>query len=432
MKIRSPWRAAFGAVVLSLAAGSRLGADVVLEWNEVLHRGATRAAPEAAGHVHARVFAMTHLAMATATSGASAATRDPTLRVALERAAAATAASDVLEQLLPAMADECAALAARQLGALGPALRAQGERIGRLAAARVLQARERDGWLALAAFGAGSALSPDNSLAAVNALARGDPPERSPWLALTPFVLRKVGQFEPRPAFSVNREGEVLVDSGLRQARLFNAIDRSQRADVLQITWSDDPVLAWNRIVRAALAAAPRDAATEARVFATLNLALADARVAALHWRFTLGSWRTITVDRWEELDGKAVLPGDVIVSASDGLNTRSVRHRDGRLLIPPQRDFPSVAATLAGAAQAALAGCWKTDRVTFSLPVMAPAEEGAPVVRTFTAFSDAAREAAFVASLDGRHSREACVSGYQLGAAIGAYAAKRQPTLPR
>jgi hypothetical protein len=212
---------------------------------------------------------------------------------------------------------------------------------------------------------------------------------------------------------------------------LFNSVDRTLPPDTLQMTWSEDPLIRWNRVARAVLESAHADAATEARLLAVLNVALSDALVAAKHWCFKLGSWRAINVQTWEELDGKALLPGEQFVSVSDGYDIRSVRQHYGRILIPPQRDFPSVAATLAGAAQAALAGCWKTDRVAFTLTPSGPSSmTRAEVARSYTSFSEAAREAAFVASLDGRHCREACVSGYQLGAAIGAYAGKRSAPL--
>ena len=37
-----------------------------------------------------------------------------------------------------------------------------------------------------------------------------------------------------------------------------------------------------------------------------------------------------------------------------------------------------------------------------------------------------AARECAFATSLDGRHTRDACVAGYHLGEEIGSYVLKR------
>lgn len=76
----------------------------------------------------------------------------------------------------------------------------------------------------------------------------------------------------------------MLVDAALRHSRLFKSVDRTLPADTLQASWSEEPLMRWNRIARAALASARSDAVVEVRVLAVLNLALSDAidRSAAL------------------------------------------------------------------------------------------------------------------------------------------------------
>lgn len=87
------------------------------------------------------------------------------------------------------------------------------------------------------------------------------------------------------------------------------------------------------------------------------------------------------------------------------------------RVLIAPLADYPCLAATLAGAAQAALAGL-KLDRSGFTLE--ATDDKGARLQRSFGSIAEAARESAFVATLDGRHTREAGIAGHALGSAVG------------
>jgi hypothetical protein len=148
-------------------------------------------------------------------------------------------------------------------------------------------------------------------------------------------------------------------------------------------------------------------------------MALADAIVAAEHWRFTLGSWRAMDAVIWGEVGAQEARATDVVANVDLGVYSTLVRQEFQRVVVPPMPEYPSVAATIAGAAQAALeVGC-KTDRVSFALA-------SGPLTRNYTRFSDAARESTFVATLDGRHGREACLSGYYLGKEVGRYVAKR------
>jgi hypothetical protein len=159
-----------------------------------------------------------------------------------------------------------------------------------------------------------------------------------------------------------------------------------------------------------------------------LNLALADATLAVLHWRHELGTWRVVTVEMWNGFNGMPPLAGEEIRVVQTEMGPEFARRDMQSVLLPPVRNFPAPVATLAGAAQAAIAGVLKDDRTPLVLPEAQPtasvADGRAP--RVLANVSAAARECAFLSSLDGRHSREACVSGYDLGAAIGGYVAKR------
>jgi hypothetical protein len=97
------------------------------------------------------------------------------------------------------------------------------------------------------------------------------------------------------------------------------------------------------------------------------------------------------------------------------------------RVLIPPTPNFPSVDAAVAGAAQAVLTRFFKTDQIAFTLPKGTAHAGDSSAPRTFVSISAAARECAYVASLDGRHLREACIAGYSLGTSVGSYVGKRQ-----
>ena len=383
-------------------------------------RAALTAAPTACPlHCEARICAMTHLAMdeAIAACGRSAAPFREADRA--RRIAASAAAHAVLSALIPSAAARFDSFHQARLAAWPVTEEtARAERIGREAAAVVLQRREGDGWDSI-----DITVPPDGTMSAANRVAAGATPARSPWLSAKPFLLKNVDQFTAAVPRRVTMDGSVQQDTTLSDARFFKEVNRRGPPEALTTAWEEDGIIAWNRVARAVVEEHPLDLAREARLFAVLNLALADAALLAQHARFTLGSWHVAMVDIWEDVNGAPERSTDVPAIVDGGISATMLRAETHRVLIAPMRDYPSVAATLAGAAQAALAGCFRTDKVGFSV---AGATGSAATPREFASFSQAAKECSFVANLDGRHTREACIAGHQLGTAIGGYIAKR------
>ncbi|MBL9211098.1 MAG: hypothetical protein JNL92_11565 [Opitutaceae bacterium] len=405
--------AAAGFLLLT-APALTLRADAVFAWNEALLHFSTSAAGAMPFPLEARAYAITHLAVLEALDAlpADLADDDRTAR----RAAVVTAAHDVLLALLPAGTAMFDALAARHLDALPDgAGKTQGRATGAAAAARVLQARSADGWEQAVRGGR----EPGRSGIDEADLARGVAPALSPWLDPRPFALKSADQFEVEELRRVRMNGEVTVNHRLGASRLFEGLDREAAFAAREAFWAQSPLVAWNRIARQACAGRPTDLRDQARVLARLNVALADAALAGAHARHVVGNWRAVVAEVWQPVDARLALATDVVARIDDGTHHEAVRLEYGRVFVPPVAHYPAVGATLAGAAQAVLGAYFGRDRLAFALPVGA---EG----RTFPGFSAAAREHAFVTSLDGVHSREGCVAGYELGASIGRYAARR------
>jgi hypothetical protein len=407
--------------------------DIVFAWNELmLHLTAQSPAP-IAPQLEARVFAMAHLAMDEAIAAVSGPRMDAEAKKAAQRAAATSAAHDVLVHLLPEGTSAIDALAKRHLNAIAESDdKRRGIECGRAAASRVLTQRELDGWVELAQRNPTTA---DRSETAAALLARGEKLPPSPWLQVVPFALKSAEQFPVREVRTLNGSGEMLIDHALSSSSLFDRVDRVGALEARERLWSQHPVLAWNRIARQVCVGRTVDIAQQATLLAVLNLALADATLSTLHWRHTVGTWRVIDAERWEPLNGVPPQATDIVARISDGLDMDFARLESQRILIPPVLNYPSLPATMAGAAQAVLAGYFKTDRIEFMLPesvVDATPGTGGATPRSFASVSAAARECAFVASLDGRHCREACVAGYSLGTSIGRYIVKRSAILRR
>lgn len=405
-------------LVASFTSASALRADAVFTWNEaMLHVAGAREQPL---HLEARAFAIAHLAVAEAVDAIT--TGEPDFDQTARRAAAATAAHDALVVLLPAGRALFDDLLERHLAALPAGIaRRRGEAAGAVAAERVLHARSDDRW---DEWESAEAAAVESLAAARRRTRSGDGPP-SPWQRLRPFTLASVAQFSVSEVRTVRASGEIVVDYSLTKSRLFDGVDPAAAAQARDGFWAQSPVAAWNRIARQACAGRSVDLRDEARLLAALNTALADAIVAARHARHVVGSWRSVTTSVWQAVDGRPPLATDQLALIDHGLSLEPVRLEYGQTMIPPVGDYPSLHATAAGAAQAVLDAHVGRRAAGFTLPT--PADP-----RTFPSFAAAAREHAFVASLDGLHTRESCVAGHRLGLDIGRHASRRTTLLRR
>ncbi len=418
--------------VLLLAAFLMLGspgrADVVFAWNEALLHYSSGTAGRLRPHLEARAFAAVHLAMQEALRSLPARPRaTPESQLAAQRVAVVVAAHEVLTNLLPSGRPMFDALKERHLASV-PAgdAREAGGLTGRAAAARVLQARESDGWTGLAWFDP----APDVSDQAAAAAMRGESAPRSPWLKARPFGLKSARQIEVRELRAVKSNGEIVVDPQLQFPRLFDGLDAAEAMEAREGFWAAPPLVAWNRVARQATVGREMDLAAQASLLAALNVALADATLSAAHWRYEIGSWRSVSADAWVEVSESEVRATDVVARIDQGLYDRLVRQEVQRIVIRPTPNHPALAATLAGAAQATLERWFGSDAVAFTLPMNPPpagATEGKMPLRRFGSFSAAAKECALVITLDGTSTRESSIAGYLHGHEVGKYLGGRE-----
>lgn len=402
-------------------------ADVVFAWNEALLQFSTAASGALRPHLETRAYAVAHLAMQEALRTLPHdRNAPPESRLATQRAAVVVAAHDVLVSLLPAGRTLFDELAARHLAAIpAGAAKESGRRTGQAVAARLLQARESDGWSDLAWFEP----APDVSESAAAAALRGERAPASPWLRARPFGLKSARQIEVRELRSVKSNGEIVVDAQLQYPRLFDGLDAAEVREAGNGFWAASPWVAWNRVARQAAIGRTMDLPAQASLLAALNVALADATLSAAHWRYEIGSWRSVSADAWVEVTEPEVRPTDVVARIDQGLYDRLVRQEVQRIVIRPTPNHPSLTATLAGTAQATLERWFGGDAVAFTLatsPTPGRTADGTSSSRSFGSFSAAAKECALAVTLDGTTTRESSVAGYLHGHAIGKHLAGR------
>jgi hypothetical protein len=141
-----------------------------------------------------------------------------------------------------------------------------------------------------------------------------------------------------------------------------------------------------------------------ARLFAALNIALADATISGWDIKYEVNYWR----------------PQAGIREAADDGNDATIADPAWTPLLstPPHPSYISTLSSNSSAAATVLAGFFGTDNIAFTLPAQSPNL----AARSFTSFSQAAREAADSRIYAGIHWSFDNNVGLAVGNAIGQY----------
>jgi hypothetical protein len=294
--------------------------------------------------------------------------------------------------------------------------RNKGVAVGRAAGAAILTLRKDDGATRDApytpAMGPGKWRphpnpTPPNPPVANPDLAPGYLASAVPgWANVTPFTLLSASQFWlPGPPALTS---ETYARDYNEVKNVGGKVSTVRTDDQTQIArfWFEGPG-AWNRIARTVATARGLDARDSARTLALMNMAMADGYIAGWKIRYVYDLWRPITAIREGDNDGNDATVGDPTWDSHQ--NTPNVS------------DYPSTQSTFSGAAAVALASTLGGDQVNFTVPSGKPFEG---ITRSFTSFSQAARESADSRVYAGIHFRSACEDGLALGRKVGQRAA--------
>jgi hypothetical protein len=402
------------------ASTSAAQSNVLISWNEAF----TQALPEAdatrPSPVDLRSVALAHLAIAGALETAPPGLASDETKLGF---VAIGAAQEATARLWPAQRAAAAALVDRQLASCtatadAARLLAQGREFAR----RLIDARAADGWRERSLELADPSLQGSERLIAELAAGAEAPP--SPWLSAQPFVLKSVAQIGVQEVAAIGYDGSLHRNDVLSRSRLFRRLEHSGSPDVIDAAWSGASGSAWNRVARTLATRERLGLRDQARLFAMLNVALADARLSAAHWAHTVGSWRSRTVEVYVAPDAVPHRSSTFEIQAAvDGSDAAPVHRELRRVLIPPTPDYPAVSATLAGAAQAILEAALPSG-AAFTLEF--PRDGADPLSLRYVSVAAAAADCAFATTLKGRHTREAAVAGHLLGSNIGREVARR------
>ena len=221
------------------------------------------------------------------------------------------------------------------------------------------------------------------------------PPPFSPmaarWVAnVTPFALKSGDQFRagpPPPLTSPNytRDYNEVKAMGAR----FNS-SRSDAQTDLALFWASNYPALWNRALRDIAEAQNLNIGDSARLFALVNLAMADAIVTAWDSKVAYVSWRPLTAIR----------------SGNDDTNPDTVGDSEWQPLInnPNYPDHTSGANNNSGAATRMLELFFGTNEMSFIVRTTNAA--AIQQTRTYSRFSDAAQDVVDARIYEGIHFR--------------------------
>ena len=388
------------ASALLLQSGWQARADVITDWN-VIALNATAVPPNSI--LQSRVLAILHGAVYDAVrvveqrSAAYAVDLKAPAGTSVD-AAVAAASHGVLVRLSPAQRPMLDAALHATLARIaeGPS-KADGIRIGAQIAERIVALRSADGSDAKVVFtpkpGAGLyQLTPPHSMAAI----------LPQWGGVTPFVLRSRSglKFKGPPAITsaeFARDFDEVKSVGAR-----NSATRTADQTAAAIFWTVQTGVPWFAAARAASAAKGLSVFENARLFALLAMATADSQIVGFDEKYNRLHWRPITAIR-----------------AAINLNIPAIKgdpNWESLLVTPPQPDYPSAHAIFSGAAEAVLRDFFGSDEVNVSVTYPGPFG----MTRTYTRFSQMAKEVDDARVWGGIHFRSADVDGSDVGRKIG------------
>jgi hypothetical protein len=399
--------------------------DQVIQWNRIL-LGILRTPGAQPATVHAtRSMAMMHAAVYDAVNAIVKTHAEYLVHLNAPRhasvaATAAQAAHDVLVQLYPSQASMLDGDLAMSLAAVADGqAKDQGVRVGTTAAAEILSLRNSDG-SAAAPIPFTPGTNPGDYQLTPPAFAQ---PVFTHWQFVKPFALRSANQFRPGPPPALTSS---TYTTGFDEVMSLGELGSTTRtADQTQIArfWGAPIQNYWNEIAQTAALQHGNTLPQNARLFALLDLTLADSVIAFYDAKYTYHFWRPVTAIHAEGAAAAAALADtsneDPAESSADAFRPLAAEV-DWTPLATTALDpsYPGAHAVVSAAGADALATFFHNDRDSFAVT----SEVLPGVERSFTSFSTAANEASVSRIYAGQHSRFDQVAGERLGRRIANY----------
>ena len=319
-------------------------------------------------------------------------------------AAAAAAGHDTLVALYPAMQATLDQELADELSMIpdGPG-KQNGIKVGQTAAALILAIRANDGsGVTPPPFVPGN--QPGNYQLTPPSFAA---PVFRQWPNVTPFVLHEADQFRPGPFPALTSHAYARAINEVQSLGQDTSTTRTADETVVGKFWAGPIWNTWNEIADNAALVHHIDLERTARLFAVLNLAIADGVIAFYDAKYHYQLWRPITAIR---------------LAATDG-NPETIANPNWNPLAttPADPSYPGAHSATSGIASVVLSAFFGNRH-----PIQVTSDVLPGVVRTFDSYSDVETEAGLSRIFAGVHSRLDHISGIELGHGIAHFVLPR------
>jgi hypothetical protein len=328
-------------------------------------------------------------------------------------AAASTAAYRVLIALFPAQQATLQPLYDASLAAVAdePAgAKAGGIAAGDAAAAAMLAARANDG-----RFGPFTPV-----IGTTPGTWRPTPPafalDPAPWVGnVRPFLVPNVELLRTQAPNALTSRAYTRDFNEIKDIGSLHSTTRTPDETSAAIFWQDHAFALWNRTFRTLAASRHLDIVDNARLFATENLAAADAAIGCWNNKYHWNTWRPITAVREATTDGNPATEADPTWTPLFDPSTPVAA--PPALVTPPFPEYPSGHNCAAGAILRTLRYFFHTDDVAFSA-----SSNKTGTTRTYQRLSEALQENINARVWAGIHFRTADTAGATLGKQVARY----------
>ena len=391
--------AAIGVLVALTTTTAR--ADTITDWNQTAI--AVMKTANVTGNPWTRHMAMVHVAMSDAVNSvqgkyARYVAKGELARDASAEAAASSAARHILLQAYPNQKAAIDEAHAKSIAGIpdGPAKTA-GLALGEQIAALVLADRAADGT---------SAPDTYRPITTPGVWVPTAPPIFAQYAQAKPWVLRSADQFRPGPppqltsAIYARDYNETKNVGGAK-----STARTAEQSDAVKFWTQQNISPAWQEAARQISAAKGLGLAENARLFALLNMGMANTFINDWDAKFTYNFWRPVTAIRNGDQDGNDATERD---AGWTPLNAT-----------PMHPEYPSQAAIVAGSSAAILelvvAGA-------ASMPFTVTDLADPKLTRKFTSITQLANEQCDVRVWGGIHFRNSLEVGVDMGRKMSAY----------
>src|ERR1700756_711372 len=222
------------------------------------------------------------------------------------------------------------------------------------------------------------------------------------WSRVTPFALERAKQFRLGPPPALTSAEYTAVFDEVKSLGIANSTTATADQALIGRFWNGAIQNYWNEITQTAVHAHKLTTAESARVFALLNLTLADEVIAFYDSKYTYNFWRPVTAIRAAATDGNPDTAADP-----------NWLPQAGKTAADPS--YPGAHATISAGAALVLSAFFGNKPLQLSVT----SEVLPGVIRSFDSFAAVENEASLSRIYAGQHFRSDENAGERLGSAV-------------